>query len=169
MDTFTYKASDGLLDSNVATVTITVNNLVDLSGRVFDDLDNDGVLDAGEPGLEGVEVRLFREDTTATEPAAIVTTNALGNYVFDVNLRPGRYRLEENQPAGLLDGKETAGALGGNVYNDRDSNVIDGIAVHVDDPDAPATLRRDSSLPSARPGLGGLQRRRCGGLWRRGD
>jgi hypothetical protein len=136
MDTFTYKASDGLLDSNVATVTITVNNLVDLSGRVFDDLDNDGVLDAGEPGLEGVEVRLFREDTTATEPAAIVTTNALGDYVFDVNLRPGRYRLEENQPDGLLDGMETPGGLGGAFDNDHDSSAIWDIEVVEGSPDA---------------------------------
>ena len=45
-------------------------------------------------------------------PMTATTTNASGAYSFG-NLRPGTYTLTETQPAGLLDGKDTAGSLGG--------------------------------------------------------
>ena len=38
IDTFTYKANDGGLDSNVATVTITVNPVIDLISRSTRDM-----------------------------------------------------------------------------------------------------------------------------------
>ena len=34
-------------------------------------------------------------------------------------LRPGTYRVDEAQPAGYLDGKDTLGSLGGTVGPDR--------------------------------------------------
>src|SRR5206468_2244310 len=60
---FTFKANDGALDSNTAAVTIQIRNLVDLSGRVFDDKDNDGLYEPGDGdvGIGGVAVQLFNE------------------------------------------------------------------------------------------------------------
>ena len=55
-------------------------------------------------------------------------TDVDGNYVFD-DLRPSDaagYTITETQPAGLLDGIDTAGSLGGDAtVND----VISGIVV----------------------------------------
>jgi hypothetical protein len=115
---------------------VKVNNLADLSGTVFNDLNNNGQIDPGDAGLEGVHMRLVGTDDRGPVDRAAVT-DAGGGYSFD-HLRPGNYTVTEvDQPAGLLDGKETAGTLGGTVDNLQDSNVIDGIVVHVDDADAP--------------------------------
>ena len=43
-DSFTYTISDGDGGTATATVTVQIRNLVDVSGRVFDDKDNDGAL-----------------------------------------------------------------------------------------------------------------------------
>jgi SdrD B-like domain len=42
---------------------------------------------------------------------------------------PGAYRVVETPPANLLDGKETAGTLGGSVDNTEDSDVIRAIVI----------------------------------------
>ena len=118
------------------TLQVKVNNLPGLSGKVFDDRDNNGAMDPAESGLHGVTMRLVGTDDRGPVDRTTVTDDA-GGYVFK-DLRAGTYSVVEvGQPAGLLDGKEAAGALGGTVYNDRDSNVIDAIVVHIDDPDAP--------------------------------
>ena len=51
-DTFTYKANDGALDSNVATVTITVNAVNDAPVANNDSYaeNEDGTLTIGAPG-----------------------------------------------------------------------------------------------------------------------
>ena len=46
-----------------------------------------------------------------------------------MNLGAGTYRVVAAQPAGFLDGRETAGNLGGTVDNTQDSNQIAGISV----------------------------------------
>ncbi len=124
-------------DTGVGTgsVDVTIHNLVDLSGRVFDDRDNDGAFHGTDTGLSNVTLNLFNELDLFT-PVATTTTDGLGNYAFDANLLPGTYRIVEAQPAGYLDGKETAGALGGAVDNSQDSNVIGTIIVAADAPDA---------------------------------
>ena len=56
---------DGGLAEDTATVAVTVNNLVDINGMVFDDLNNNGVQDSGEVGIEGVTVELRKADDSA--------------------------------------------------------------------------------------------------------
>jgi Bacterial Ig domain/SdrD B-like domain len=128
-DTFTYSISDG--DGGIATGTVTVHiqNLVDLSGRVFDDQNNDGLHEPGdgEVGIGGVTVQLFNETSGALIDTQ--TTAADGTYAFDVNLGAGTYRVIAAQPAGFLDGRETPGNLGGTVDNTQDSKLIGGITV----------------------------------------
>jgi PKD repeat protein len=128
-DSFTYTISDGDGGFATATVTVQIRNLVDLSGRVFDDADNDGIYEPGdgESGIGGVTVRLVHEASGAT--VATRTTAADGTYVFDVNLGAGTYRVVAELPAGFLDGLETAGNLGGTVDNTQDSDQIGAIAV----------------------------------------
>ena len=72
---------------------------------VWDDLDGDGVQDAGEPGVEGVDVTLFQVDPFGGAPIEIgtETTDVDGLYsftdldpaeyyvVFDVGALPGSY------------------------------------------------------------------------------
>ncbi len=129
VDTFTYKAWDGESYSNVATVTITVSNLVDLSGQVFDDRDNDGLFDAGDgdAGVGGVNVQVWDESMTTMYASA--TTLADGSYFLNANLDAGTYKIVETQPAGYLDGDETVGNLGGSVDNTQDWQEIGEIEV----------------------------------------
>ena len=54
-----------------------------IGGRVWDDLNQDGQQNAGEPGIEGVLVELVDPDSGALEST---TTDAGGNYQFDALL-----------------------------------------------------------------------------------
>jgi hypothetical protein len=128
-DTFTYTISDGDGGIATATVSVQIRNLVDLSGRVFDDKDNDGTYqpENGDIGIAGVIVQLF--DETSGALVATQTTSADGTYFFDVSLGAGTYKVVAEQAAGFLDGRETAGNLGGTVDNTQDSNQISGISV----------------------------------------
>ncbi|MEO8083195.1 MAG: SdrD B-like domain-containing protein [Ardenticatenales bacterium] len=62
-----------------------------ISGIVWNDLDGDGLIDPGEPGLPGVKVTLSN--------GAVAFTNAGGAYVF-TNLLPGGYFVTETDLAG---------------------------------------------------------------------
>ena len=103
-----------------------------LSGSVFEDLNNDGVQDPGELGVAGVEVTLAGVDDLGNLVDVTVVTDADGNYVF-ADLRPSDatgYTITETQPAGLLDGIDTVGSLGGDAtVND----VISGVVVAAGD------------------------------------
>ena len=117
----------GLKDT--ATITINLNDLVEgpgtftISGRVFDDLDNNGLFEPtnGETGIGGVELRLLVEVSGSHIATAISELD--GSYSF-VDVPAGRYRLAEVQPEGYLDGIETAGTAGGFVDNSQDFNEI---------------------------------------------
>ncbi len=88
-----------------------------LSGTVFEDLNNDGLQDAGEVGIEGVEVTLTGTDDLGNPVTATTTTDADGNYTFD-GLLSGDYTITETQPSGFLDGIDTAGTAGGDDTTD---------------------------------------------------
>ncbi|MCP4378831.1 MAG: PKD domain-containing protein, partial [bacterium] len=130
--TLTVTDNDG--DSGTDTLEVYVNNLTDLSGRVYEDVNENG-LDDAEPGIGGVTLRLTGSDDLGQVDRTAVTAPD-GSYMF-TNLRPGTYDLVEvDQPFGMLDGLETAGAalpeLQVIVGND-----IFVIVINVDDPDAP--------------------------------
>ncbi len=108
--------------------------LITLSGRVFDDLQNNGMYDGGDAGIAAVHVELF--DQTTNVLVATAVTDVDGAYEFS-DLMPGTYKLVETQPEGVLDGKETAGDLNnGTVDNSQDSNEIRDIVLQAGDPDA---------------------------------
>lgn len=65
-----------------------------LNGQVYDDQDNDGVKDAGEPGLAGWTVYLDLDKDGVLDPGEQSTiSNASGNYSFTV--APGSYQIRE--------------------------------------------------------------------------
>jgi uncharacterized repeat protein (TIGR01451 family) len=82
----------------------------EIGDTVWNDLDHDGVLDAGEPGLAGVQVKLYRDDGDLLfDPAkdtviGTQTTGANGKYLFQ-NVPPGDFFaavVDSTVPAGYI-------------------------------------------------------------------
>jgi protocatechuate 3,4-dioxygenase beta subunit len=80
-----------------------------LSGHVYHDANDNGRRDPGEPPLAGVTL-VLRD--AAGQLVASTTTDAAGSYQF-LNLYAGTYRIEQQQPAGWLDGQDSPGTIGG--------------------------------------------------------
>ncbi len=98
-----------------------------ISGFVYVDTDNDGlrVTPVGQSHLamQSVVVRLLAANGEGNwTQLSSVSTGTDGSYRFD-DLAPGTYRVQEVQPAGYLDGKDTLGtidgAVGGAVAQDQ--------------------------------------------------
>jgi Ca2+-binding RTX toxin-like protein/alpha-tubulin suppressor-like RCC1 family protein len=101
-DSFTYKANDGSDDGNTVTVTIDVLQNSEIHGTLDHDLDGDGSLDAGEPGLAGWTVFLDTSDDGILDTGESSTTtlaDVRGNYSF-TDLVPGDYTVAWITPAG---------------------------------------------------------------------
>jgi len=131
-----------------------------ISGKKFEDLDGDSLFTAGDPGIPGQMVRLFRN----AEPFDSILTSPTGTFNFD-NLPAGTYVLGEDIPAGwtqlfpgvpqeytfVVDtggddftgadfGNFRYGVISGEVYFDYNHNGsrdpgeagMGGISIHVD-------------------------------------
>jgi hypothetical protein len=80
---------------------------------VFVDVDQNGVADAGDFPLGGVQIDLFgTDDAGAATLLRSVTTDSDGNYSF-TGLAAGAYTVVEHQPAGYADGRDYVGTAGG--------------------------------------------------------
>ena len=79
--------------------------LSQISGTVFQDDNGDGVQQAGESGISGVEVTLTGTDVLGNLVNITVYTDSNGQYVFD-ELNAGTYAVVQTQPAGFEDGEE---------------------------------------------------------------
>jgi hypothetical protein len=94
-----------------------------LGDLAWNDLDQDGIQDAGEPGLQGIDVDLFPSATCSGRVMATDTTDANGHYLF-ADLQPGTYCLEfYNIPSGWV---ITLRNRGGNDWADSDANRTTG-------------------------------------------
>ena len=94
-----------------------------IAGFVYEDDDNNGVFDTTENGISGVTITLSGTDDLGNSVLLTTTTTITGFYAFDT-LRPGTYTVSETQPTGYLDGRDTAGTLGGDTsLNDRIAGI----------------------------------------------
>ena len=134
--------ADSISISNLPAGGSSGNNfgevLAALSGSVFQDtgagttanFDN-GVRDAGEPGIEGVPVTLSGTDVLGNPVSLSTLTDGAGNYGFDDLIAPNGagYTLVEGAipvaAGSFLDGRDRAGTAGGTVGADR----VDSIAL----------------------------------------
>lgn len=91
---------------------------INLGNFVWDDYDQDGRQDAGEPGLSGVTVQLW--NSSKTDLLSQTNTNANGNYLLIAPL-PGSYRIRVLLPH-LLDSFSAKDQAGGDDTDDSDIN-----------------------------------------------
>ena len=89
-----------------------------LSGYVYHDANNNGVMDSDEAGIGEATVELL--DAEGVPTGLTTVTDISGYYEFD-NLMPGTYSLAEIQPQGYFDGLDAAGSVGGTAQNPGDS------------------------------------------------
>ena len=107
-DTFAYTIDDGTGLTAIATVSVTVPDLVAgsfFAGAVYMDRNGNAHRDAGEQGVAGVTIVLEGSDTNGSSVRRESKTTLDGEYRFD-GLAPGTYTITEQQPAFLLDGQE---------------------------------------------------------------
>jgi uncharacterized repeat protein (TIGR01451 family)/fimbrial isopeptide formation D2 family protein len=98
--------------------------LGEISGSVFEDLNNDGIQDPDEPGIPGVEVTLTGTDVLGNPVSITVVTDADGRYEF-TDLNAGVYTLTQTQPIGFVDGIDN-GDSAWTIGNDEFSNIVLG-------------------------------------------
>ncbi|ACL25990.1 SdrD B-like domain-containing protein [Chloroflexus aggregans] len=104
--------------------------LLSLGNRVWDDVNNNGLLDTGEDGIDGVTVRLYRDldgdgdvnDSGETTPVATTTTGNGGYYLFS-GLVQGDYLAEVVLPSGYVSSTGTNGSASGPYESAPDANT----------------------------------------------
>src|SRR5207244_122121 len=98
-----------------------------LAGRVYSDLNNNGLFDGVDVGIGGVDVRLAGTNDLGAIAPITVTTGAGGTYTFS-HRPPGTYTVTEpTQPAGFLDGLEARGGVV--IPGTKTTDFIDNIVL----------------------------------------
>jgi LPXTG-site transpeptidase (sortase) family protein len=137
----------GTLDNDNVNFTADLSfvRLVGLGNRVWSDsgegaggIFDNGIQDGSEAGISDVTVELYRQGDTIGSPYRTTTTDADGNYQFDL-LNPGQYFVHipavEFQSGGDLEGYASSTGNGGvNDDDDQnsDENGIDSTSLPVD-------------------------------------
>jgi 5-hydroxyisourate hydrolase-like protein (transthyretin family) len=84
---------------------------VSISGYVYHDLDNNGVMDSGEKGIEGAKITLVYNGSLSQDNVTVVTGS--GGSWSATGLAPGTYTVIETQPGGYFDSDDSAGTVDG--------------------------------------------------------
>jgi hypothetical protein len=92
-----------------------------IGDKVWNDLDRDGIQDAGEPGIQNVTVQLLGSNGTTV--LGTTTTNASGIYSF-TNLPAGTYTVQFTAPSGFT--FTTKNAAGSTAANDSNATPSTG-------------------------------------------
>ena len=92
--------SESNLNNNTAQVSTNLEApKVNLTGRVYEDRNNNGVSDAGDVGIPGASVLLTGTPFTGLTPVSLSTLSGQnGDYAFN-NIQQGTYSVEVSQPA----------------------------------------------------------------------
>jgi hypothetical protein len=84
-----------------------------VSGFVWVDFNDDGVINFNEDGIADVTIKLYRQQGNSWVYVGTETTNAVGFYEF-TGLCPGVYKIQEVQPCGNYeDGQDSLGKVNG--------------------------------------------------------
>ncbi len=88
---------------SVDEVNFGITQLMSLGNTVWNDINQNGVRDNGEPGISGATINLYEDNNTDGTPdgAAVQTTTSTGSnglYLFD-GLKPGSYLVGVTPPA----------------------------------------------------------------------
>ncbi len=102
-------------NSDYGTVNVSLNVTLNLGDYVWDDLNINGIQEAGEPGIANVTVNLYYYNTTYI---GTTTTDANGYYLFS-DLEAGNYTLQFVAPANYSFTQQNVGA----DDNDSDANA----------------------------------------------
>ncbi|MFM2087898.1 MAG: hypothetical protein RLZZ237_2767, partial [Pseudomonadota bacterium] len=131
-----------------------------INGYVYADVNNNGLREAGEKGIPGVQLKIsgltfWGADVCASmDSACTATTDANGLYAFKnvpPSMKDESYTVTElTQPAGYADGKDQNGAGAGNVIpNSAGRAAPEGIVVGSVEPGQAYTERNFGELPLA--------------------
>ncbi len=96
-------------------------NKARLGDTVWEDMNYNGIQDAGEAGIAGVTVKLQNSSGTTLQTK---TTDANGNYFFDVDA--GTYKVTVVKPSGYLVTKQDQGTNDG-LDSDINSSGVSGL------------------------------------------
>ena len=115
--------------SNVSGTAFGYNAPGRIGDTVWNDLDRDGIQDAGEPGIQGVTVQLYKDtngngifNPAVDQLTATTTTDSDGNYMFQVS-EAGRFFVSIDN---------TQSALSGMTLTTRDDETYQGVQIQVD-------------------------------------
>lgn len=128
----TLSAGETELDVDAGLIAGVPSGLASIGNKVWwDVITNNNIQDAGEPGVAGVTVNLYRDansdgvinGTEASTPYATTVTNALGEYIF-TGLAAGTYQVGfTNLPTGCSTVTQNSGA---DDTVDSDGNAVSG-------------------------------------------
>ncbi len=105
-----------------------------ISGNVYEDRNDNGVLDDGDVDLSGVTISLYRWNGSSYDLLDHTKTDENGNYSFDNLDINQKYAVREDEPEGYSHGKNTTvGTLGGERVNTNERLEIKEVSVKWDE------------------------------------
>ena len=105
---------------------------ITIAGTVFEDFNQNNQQDTGDPGIQDVQLDLWRLGDDGYLPTGLsTTTDADGNYAFSgEELTPGTYRVVESQPSAYQSVGATAGTVDGVTVGAVESvNIITDVSL----------------------------------------
>lgn len=95
-----------------------------IEGNVYQDFNDNGLLDPGETGIPEVRVGLYKWNGSDYTKITETTSDSNGHYIFsDLDINEEYAVKEEVQPDGFSDGKDAVGSLGGTLTDDYISHI----------------------------------------------
>jgi SdrD B-like domain/Secretion system C-terminal sorting domain len=134
------------VDAGIYAIPNVNNAKATIGDKVWNDVNGNGVQDAGEPGIAGVTVTLYAGDGTTV--IATTTTDGAGNYIF-TNLDAGNYVVGfSNLPAGYVFTTQNAGT---DVTKDSNPNTGTGKTAPITLAAGEINLTIDAGLKASTP------------------